>query len=261
MIRASLSATAFTGTTPEDFLDLATGSGARGIEWSDAVFPGSDEDGSATRAMFATLRSGLCTVSFASDYGIGTDDIEAFAAVVEAARRMASPVIRLRATRPASSALVDDDFFADAARYFGDEAGKVGISLCFEVHPGSVLASPDMATRLTRVADHPFVKLAWPASIGQTFDQAMDALMGASGLVGMLLVSPAAIGNPDDPENAEQWTQYLDVFEEQCGSPDMGHPVVLVPESGDGPGLLATAMEALGAWGDTLRRYHRRRAY
>lgn len=261
MIRASLSATAFSGTSPDDFLDIASCAGSRGIEWSDTVFPLTDQEGAATDVMFATLRSGLSTVAYASGYGIGTDEIDAFASVVEAARIMASPVIRLRATRPTSSALVDEDFFTDAVRYFGDEAGKFGITLCFDVHPDSVLSSPDRATSLVRMAGHPFVKLAWPASIGPSFDRTMDQLMAASGLVGMLLVSPAAIGNPDDPENAEQWTQYLDVFEEQCGSPDMGHPVVLVPETGDGPGHLAVAMETLGAWGDTLRRYHRRRAY
>ncbi|MBN2875778.1 MAG: hypothetical protein JXM71_11840, partial [Spirochaetales bacterium] len=88
-----------------------------------------------------------------------------------------------------------------------------------------------------------------------------------SGMVALVVVRSEDLGLPAgapvaaerDGDRSEEWLQYLDAFDEQCGDPDMTRYVVLSSiRAGDETGL-AGDIGAIRSWSDTLRRYHRRR--
>ncbi|HOZ71999.1 MAG TPA: hypothetical protein PK179_05745 [Spirochaetales bacterium] len=260
MIHAALSSSAMIGADIATVLETASMAGVRGVEWSDDGFFDPRDPSSVRAAMMATLRAGLCTVSYATLYRAVAHDRSAFRSALGVARDFNAPMLRLWSGPRGYGRGLAARAFLDESRYLGDEAGKHGITLCFGISRRSVLASYDEATRVLAGTDHPFVKLAWePASRGG-FDEAMEEFRPLSGRIGLIVVRGEDLLPEGGSADAlsEEWYQYLDSYDEQCGSPDMARYVVLSSTAGD-QGRLAEAAGAIAAWSVMLRRYHRRR--
>lgn len=262
MIRTALSSAALAGSDIQTVISAAASSGVQGIEWTgDGYLPPGDS-AKAQEAMYATLRSGLCTASYAMPGRAGIEDRTAFSRALSTARELNAPVLRLLPALRSGSPAADAETFADLARTLGDEAGVHGVTLCFGMDPGSVLDSCQRAAGLLAAIDHPFVKLAWEPVAGAGFDDAMEAIVSVAGRVGLIVVHPDDLdgaGNADG-DRAEEWLQYLDALEEQGGSPDMTRHVVFrsVPDRAE---RLSAAVATIKSWSATLRRYHQRRVY
>lgn len=212
--------------------------------------------------MYATLRAGLCTASYAMPGRASLTDRAAFSQALSTARELHAPVLRLLPALQSGSPQADAETFADVALALGDEAGVHGVTLCFGIDADSTLDSNPMAASLLAMIDHPFVKLAWEPVAGAGFDDSMESIVSLAGRVGLMVVCPDDLDGAGeaDGDRAEEWLQYLDALEEQSGSPDMTRHVVFrtMPEQAE---RLSSAVATVKSWSTTLRRYHQRRVY
>jgi hypothetical protein len=119
------------------------------------------------------------------------------------------------------------------------------------------------AAKLLDAIDHPFVKMAWEPSVGVRFDDNMDEFCAVAGRIGMIVVRFEDLSDTDGgrDDRSERWFQYLDAFDEQGGSPDMARYVVIRSVKEADTARLGADIAAINSWGETLRRYRRRRVY
>ncbi|MFH2115244.1 MAG: hypothetical protein ABIJ86_12140, partial [Spirochaetota bacterium] len=263
MIHAALSSAALLGAPPETVLQTARNAGISGVEWSADGFL---EPGDMTMAgdlMMKTLRTGLCSVSYASLFRFGIHDHGSFGKVLETAATLHAPMVRVwTGPRGVGTGFVDDDGkagheFAEEILRLADKAGELGISLCFGFAKDSILDSYDSAVSLFTSLDHPFIKLVWELLEGSGFDAAREAFAALSGRIGMVLAR--STGDQDShsslAENAEDWLEYLDAFDEQGGSPDMVRHVLIRSFKDGDTARLADDASHIATWSRQLRQY------
>lgn len=256
MIRTALSSSALIGAGIDQVLETATAAGVHGVEWTaDGFLEPGDIDAAGT-AMMATLRAGLSTVSYATLFRAGLHARAAFGKALATARELNAPVLRLWAAPRGSFIAADNAAFLDVARSLGDEAGPLGVTLCFGIERTTILDSCKTAAALMSTVDHPFVKLAWEPPDGVPFDDVMEAFSSASGQVGLFSIRSEVAGRPN-----EDWLEFLDLFDEQGGSTDMTRNIVIRSMAAGDAGRLAACISSLKGWSTLLRRYHRRRIY
>ncbi len=257
MIHTALSSSACIGADIHTVLETAAAAGVHGVEWTDDGFVSPGDAAAARDTMMATLRAGLCTVSYATLYRAVAHDRSAFRAALATARDFNAPMLRLWSAPRGESPVSDAAAFLDEIQYLGDEAGGHGVTLCLGLSRRSVLDSSRTATGIMAGLDHPFVKLTWEPGCGERFDEVMEDFTPLSGRIGLIVVRGEDI-SPGDDGRGEAWLQYLDSFDEQCGNPDMARYVVIKSIAG-GAERLGDSISAIKAWSVKLRRYHRRR--
>ena len=269
MIHAALASAALSGESPETILQTALDAGVNGVEWSADGFLEQGDMAAAGDLMMKPLRAGLCSVSYASLFRFGIHDHGSFSKVLETAAALHAPMVRVwTGPRGVGTGFLDDDGrangdFADEIFRLADKAGEQGISLCFGFAKGSILDSYDSAVRLFASLDHPFIKLVWELLEGCGFDTARESFAALSGRIGMVL---ARSGDGQDccgslAENAEDWLEYLDAFDEQGGSPDMVRHVLIRCFKDGKAARLADDASHIATWSRQLRQYHHRRVY
>ncbi|MBN2875355.1 MAG: hypothetical protein JXM71_09705, partial [Spirochaetales bacterium] len=196
MIRVALSSSALIGSTIETVLETAAGAGAQGVEWVDEGFIRPGDNTAATSAMFATLKSSLCTVSYAAAIRVGQDTHEACTMALSTAGSLNAPILRLLPADRGLSSYAAERAFIKEARMLGEEAGNKGITLCFGLSPASVLDSYHSAAGLIAEVGHPFVKIAWAPDRDAGFDCSMETLSSISGMVALVVVRSEDLGLP-----------------------------------------------------------------
>lgn len=256
MIYTALSSSSHTGSTIQKVLETAVGAGVKGIEWANGSHIPDNDLSVASDTMIATLRASLTTVSYAASYECGKDDRQAFCRSLATARELNAPILSLGP--PPSMACLDFGAYIDEARYMGDEAARLGITLCLGVADCPSLDSSQVAASLLSAIDHPFVRLSWEWPEDAGFDQAMESFSSVSGLVCLLYIKAGSLGGPEC-DKSEEWLQYLDAYDEQGGNPDMARYAVI--RTVDSQSGLTSDARLIDEWSTTLRRYRRRRVY
>jgi len=264
MIRPALSSTALIGADVKTVLDVAAAAGCGSVEWTDDGFLEPGDAAAAGDVMYATLRAGLCTASYATLFRAGMHGRPAFDKALATVHALNAPILRLWAAPRRASPEADAEALVSTARSLGDEAGRRGVTLCFGLAPDSLLDTAANAAAVLARIDHPFVKLAWAPAPGTGFDATMESLAALSGRIGMVVVRSSDLDGPRADngaggERSEAWMQYLDVLEEQGGNPDMSRYVVIRALAPGDDGCLAAAVGAIDGWSVSLRRYHQRR--
>lgn len=156
MVRGGLSSVSYRNSAPEAVIAAAVGAGLGGIEWTaDTHVP----HGNLQRAegmMIATLRAGLTISAYGSFYRLDRDPAT-FPTVLETARRLQAPVIRVWGGSPGAELAT----LAAAGAAVADQAGKHGITICLE--PNERTAVPDFPTleKVLDRANHPFLRACW----------------------------------------------------------------------------------------------------
>jgi len=159
MVRGGISSVSYRNTAAEAVIAAALQAGLAGIEWSaDTHAPPGDLERAET-LMMATLRARLTVSAYGSFYrldgDLATEALLKFKAILESARRLQAPSIRIWAGSspgPALSAL---------ARDLADQAGDLGITICLEPHARSVIADYPALAAFIKEVDHPFFKACW----------------------------------------------------------------------------------------------------
>ncbi len=259
MVRTAFSSSALIGSDIKMVLDTAVAAGARGVEWTDDGFLAPGDVAASQAAMLSTLRAGLCTVSYASLYRAGLHGRAAFRLALATTHGLNAPVLRLWSAPRGTGA----DAFVSEARSLGDEAGALGVTLCFGLSADSMLDSCRSASDLLSRIDHPFVKLAWSPGSGASFDDSMEEITSVSGRIGMFVVRSGDLGAHEGSagNRAEEWLQYLDAYDEQGDNPDMARHVVIRSIDSGNPSDLAHCVRSIDGWSADLRRYRKRRVY
>ena len=159
---------------------LAAEAGLDGIEWGGDVHVPHGELDVARDAARLTLDAGLDVASYGSYYRCAESEEAglSFAAVVDTARELGAPTIRVWPGRqgsadaePAYRAKVVDDL-----RNAGALAAEAGMGLGIEFHSHSLTDTNASAQQLIAEVGHPNVRLYWQQSIGESHEYCCDGL-------------------------------------------------------------------------------------
>ena len=237
------------------------------MEWSADGFLQPGDMSVAGDLMIQTLRAGLCSVSYASLFRFGIHDHGSFSTILDTAATLHAPLVRVWTGPPGvGTCSVDDEGkpgreFAKEILRLADKAGELGISLCFGFAKGSILDSYDKAIGFFTALDHPFIKLVWELLEGSDFDAPRGAFASLSGRIGMVLARSSSGQDSSLADNADDWLEYLDAYDEQGGSPDMVRHVLIRSFKDGDIARLAEDAACIADWSRQLRQYHKRRVF
>lgn len=183
IIKAGLSSTIFASLRPDEAIAKASAMGIQGMEWSADTHLAHGDLETAERVMMATLRGGLTISSYGSQYRIGLPDREddprqSFKAVLDTARWLQAPLIRIWAHHTRPCGLLSRAKLYSQILRIADESGKLGICLAIEPHPKSFIASYEALLDVVEMARHPYVRSCW-APLRDTGDEHTSTALGA----------------------------------------------------------------------------------
>jgi len=134
----------------DDVVDVAAAAGLEAIEWgADVHVPPGDLE-AAVAARSATAAAGLRVAAYGSYYRAGRDDPASFAAVLDSARALGAPRIRIWAgdLPSAAAAPAERAAVAHAALEAAGRAAADGIEVAFEFHGGTLTDDVDSTLAL-----------------------------------------------------------------------------------------------------------------
>lgn len=217
-IRPGLVSITFRKLSPNAIIDLSREAGLAGIEWGADVHVPPGEGRIASEVGQATRAAGLAVAAYGSYYraGPGLQDETAFDAVLESARMLGAPLIRVWAgpKQPVAEATEQDwkDAVEDARRIAG-LAGPLGIRIAFEYHGGTLTEWPETASRLMSECDHANIDTLWQPINGAPVDTCLDALHRVGPRIANLHVFHWGAGFQERfalAEGKDRWLQYLE---------------------------------------------------
>ncbi len=222
MIDPGLVSVTFRKLSPREIVDLARQAGLAGIEWGgDVHVPHGDLDRAGEVAAMTT-DAGLRVMAYGSYYRMGGSDDPSFEKVLDTARALGAPVIRVWAgNQPSAQADTSDIVRAHWQRIIaesqriGDLAGEAGLRVAFEFHSGTLTDSNESARRLIEQVDHPAVGMYWQPIVGR------DVAHNVAGLRALLpwLVNahvfhwgPTTQDRHPLADGADAWQQYFAIM-------------------------------------------------
>lgn len=148
---------------PARVVELAAQAGLACVEWGADVHvpPGDAATAEAVRAH--TEAAGLRVSGYGSYFRAGATDPAQLGAIVDTARRLGAPRIRLWAgvLGSAEATPADRTLVVAATRRLADAAGEAGIELAFEFHGGTLTDSATSTLDLLRDVARPNVHTYW----------------------------------------------------------------------------------------------------
>lgn len=230
MFRIGLSSSAFLASSCEDVVARAKELGFEGLEWAGAPHLGAGDREAARRVMHATLRAGLTIVSYAPLYRVvpGGGRGLSFEAILDTARDIYAPVIRVYAGEGSRQGPGDRAAFLDELRRIGDEAGRHGIGLALSPDRRSLMPGLREGASCAAELAHPFVGLSWEPGAGELDESA--ALLEESPELFSLL-RPRAFDREGRPigleTEADRWRRLIEAFSAKPGHRDIGRFLLL----------------------------------
>lgn len=165
MIKTGLASVTFRKLSAKDVLKLASAAKIDGIEWGGDLHvpPGDLENAREIGGM--TVASGLQVIAYGSYYRLGVSEKEqaAFEAVLETAKALNAPVIRVWAGNKGSadtSAAERENMIHDCLR-IAEAAEQYAIEIALEYHENTLTDTVLSAARLMRTLDHQHIYTYW----------------------------------------------------------------------------------------------------
>jgi len=202
MIRPGLCSVTLAGQSVEQVVETARRGGLEGIEWwgKDHVPPG--DFTAAEKAARLTREAGLVISSYGSYYRAGVSEAQglSFATVLETARRLGAPSIRVwagdRNHADASAELIQA--VVDDTLRIADRAAAANSSVTFEFHGGSLTDRNETALRFADQVRHPAVFFSWQPPLGYDVEHCVKGLESLRPRLRTLHVFHWTIGSPDE---------------------------------------------------------------
>ncbi|MGQ9904673.1 MAG: sugar phosphate isomerase/epimerase family protein, partial [Anaerolineae bacterium] len=178
MIDPGLVSVTFRKLSPREIVDLAQQAGLVGIEWGGDVHVPHGDLNRAREVAAMTQDAGLRVMAYGSYYRVGQRQGVSFKSVLDTARALGAPVIRVWAGDQPSAQ-------ADAAhwgriiaesRRIGDLAAEAGLRVVFEFHGGTLTDTNESARQLIEQVDHPAVGMYWQPVVGHSIDYNLAGL-------------------------------------------------------------------------------------
>jgi hypothetical protein len=223
------------------------------LEWSADAHIAAGDLRAAGEAMMATLTAGLTVASYATAYRVGSEDpgLERLASILDTAAALYAPIVRIYAADLVRDGSGIRPAFVEALQRAGELAAARGITLCLSMGRGTGFAGYGPALEALRLAQRPFLRLAWEDLPGYSPGAATGALAEAGSLAGLVVARCAGRDGSSRPASAdrEAWLERLRSFRESEDDHKMGSFALLGAPREEGP----AGEESLAADADTLR--------
>lgn len=161
MLSTGVVSVTFRPLSPERILTLARVAGLDGVEWGSDVHVPVGDFAHASRVGQMTREAHLRTVSYGSYFKAGYSDPAAFAGVIETAKTLGAPNIRIWAGERGSEAEDNRAAVADSIRACAAACADAGMTVSLEFHPGTLTDHYDSACRLIDEVAHDNLRLYW----------------------------------------------------------------------------------------------------
>ena len=211
-MQTGLTSITFRQLTVDEIIDLAVRSGLDGIEWGGDVHvpPASPE--LAAQVADKCRRAGLAVLSYGSYYRC--DDVEAFKGVLETAKALGAPVIRVWAGN-ADSEHTDEAAFealVQNIRACAAMAAEEGLTVAFEYHRRTMTQTREGALRLLSALPEENIKTYWQPNPDISFEEQLREIDAVAPRLAHLHVFAWEEGNVRFPlaHSAEKWKAYFD---------------------------------------------------
>ncbi|MBR0509170.1 MAG: sugar phosphate isomerase/epimerase [Clostridia bacterium] len=166
MLKSGLVSVSFRALEPEEIIRITAEAGLAGIEWGGDVHvpPGDPEN--ARRIGALTRAAGLEVSGYGTYYRLGRhvgDLTEEFAALLETAKALCAPVMRIWAGTKASADVSEDERAAlvAEAKTVARMAENAGVPAAFECHRNTLTDDYRSAVRLMSEIGSPFLRMYW----------------------------------------------------------------------------------------------------
>lgn len=178
MIKPGLCSIGFAHVPWPEVITQANRVGLTGIEWS-ALHVVTGALDQAREVGRCTRDTGLSTCSYGSYYRAGMSQPDlSFDAVLDTALALGATTVRVWA------GILDAEDCGDRQRelivrdivHIADQAARVGVTLGFEYHHGTLTSSPQSTARLMQEVQHEAVRFYWQAPFGRSPKYCLDSL-------------------------------------------------------------------------------------
>jgi sugar phosphate isomerase/epimerase len=250
-IHSGLVSITFRKLTPRQVVDASAAAGLAGIEWGGDIHVPHGDLAQAAEVRRMTTEAGLTVAAYGSYYRAGASEAAglSFESVLETARVLGAPVIRIWAGPKGSGALdaaTRAGIVADSRRIAG-MAARAGIGIASEYH-GGTLTDTDLstATYLAEVGHENF-KTYWQPRVGTDVEEALTGLRQVLPQLAHLHVFhwwPDAAHRLPLAAGTDRWSRYLALAATRPG--DCFAMLEFV--ANDDPALLPTEAATLNQW-------------
>ena len=214
-MKSGLCSISFRKHTADAVVAMAKDAEIDGIEWGGDVHvpPGDPERARSVREM--TEAAGLAIPSYGSYYRCN-DTTEPFGDVLDTARELGAPVIRVwaGATGSANATPEDRRDVAERLRRAVLAAAESDITVALEYHGGTLTDTRESAHQLLREVDRPELKLYWQPRTGGSFEDDLPELDAALPVLAHVHVFHWGPGGGGDRrpllEGTGDWKTYLE---------------------------------------------------
>lgn len=147
----------------EEIIDVTKESGLDAIEWGGDVHVPLGDIAIADKTARLTQDANLKVASYGSYFRVGKDSVEVFDRVLETAKALNAPVIRIWCGDISSKDTSDSRFneYVRDIQYIAKRAEKYGIVIASEYHNGTYNDSVSSALRLIKEVDMANYKTYW----------------------------------------------------------------------------------------------------
>lgn len=217
MLRTGIASVSYRNSSSQDIIVAAQNSGLQGIEWSADAHAPHGEIRTAEALMIATLRAGLTITSYASFFRIGDSDNKSFAAVLESARVLNAPIVRVWASTQAGDSLSEDTLIKTQmanAKILADMAGHCGVTLSLEAHEHSQINTYTSLATLVNAVNHPFFQVCWSPLPKMSSEEQLEGLKLLAPQINLIHVRnwTSTYDRKSLSTNKETWTAIINIL-------------------------------------------------
>jgi 3-dehydroshikimate dehydratase len=221
MIYSGLVSITFRKLGPEEIIELVKKAGLDGIEWGGDVHvpPGNVEY--AAEVLRMTRDAGLKVAAYGSYYRVGGEKDFTFGQVLETAKALCAPVIRVWAGKHGSSE-ADDEYWKSIVREsadIADAAQQEGIKVAFEFHGNTLTDTNESTLKLLREINHKNVRSYWQPSQRMSIKERLKGLNSILPYLEHIHVFQWGDGKRLELETGmKEWKGYIKAAREAKGS-------------------------------------------
>lgn len=214
MILTGLVSVTFRKLMPEQIIDLVRRAGLDGIEWGGDVHVPHGDLAKAIEVGRRTRDAGICISAYGSYYRVGSEEGESFQTVLETARQLGAPVVRVWAGMRGSAETnrKERERVVAVCRQIAEEASEANVVVACEYHGGTLTDANESALRLLGEVNHPNFRSYWQPRSGDGMEGWVAGLEGILPFLGNLHVFHwTELGRLPLSAGRERWRTFLEV--------------------------------------------------
>ncbi len=178
MLHAGVCSVTFRRLPAQEVIRLAVQAGLKGIEWGGDIHVPHGNLSVAREVVRQTRDAGLEISSYGSYYRVGHDDELPFEKVLETARVLEVPVVRVWAGKHGSRQASPDyrQKVVDDSRRIAEMCRREGLTACYEYHSDTLTDTSESAQQLMEAVGHPAMRSYWQPTVGQSASRNLSDL-------------------------------------------------------------------------------------